>query len=174
MVVEVIVLEDVDAGSHLFSMAFASVISQRFRPNPSKRIQRPVDRRIAIVFDAEFALATVPILRALTLHCAAIAFTRASEAGETDTTARAPRSPKSAYSAGIFSVATLAALAPSCTFAESPSLSKHDSASVTAIPPSLASCAERTAFSLASCTRHSISRFSAARSIAGGAPATIP
>ena len=53
-------------------------------------------------------------------------------------------------------------------------LSKHDSASVTASPPSLMSCAEKRAFAFASFTRQSISRFSAARSIAGGAPATKP
>ena len=55
-----------------------------------------------------------------------------------------------------------------------PSLAKQDSASVTAMPPSLMSCADRIAFSLASFTRQSINRFSAARSIAGGAPATMP
>src|SRR5277367_5676481 len=41
---------------------------------------------------------TLPICRTLILYCAAIASTRASDAGATDTTARAPRSPKSANS----------------------------------------------------------------------------
>jgi hypothetical protein len=45
---------------------------------------------------------------------------------------------------------------------------------VTAMPPSLTSCADFTAPSLANCTRHSINLFSAARSTAGGAPATMP
>src|SRR6267142_1173599 len=51
---------------------------------------------------------------------------------------------------------------------------KQDSANVTAMPPSLTSCAERTAPFAASATRHSCRRFSAARSIAGGSPATMP
>jgi hypothetical protein len=112
---------------------------------------------------------TVPIDSVLTPYCAAIARTLAREAGVSDTTARPPHSPKSAYSAGSFADSERRS-----TCADSPGRSKHDSASVTARPPSLTSWADRTIFSLASLTRHSMSCFSASRSNAGGVPETIP
>src|SRR4029077_19573528 len=100
--------------------------------------------------------------------------TWASEVGAADTTARAPRSPKRAYSAG--DVSSSLTLAPSWGAAccAPTSEAKQDSASVTAMPPSLTSCAERTAPLVASDTRHSCTHLSALRWIPGGSPATIP
>src|SRR5216684_3384869 len=109
---------------------------------------------------------TCPISCAATRYCLAIASTRAIEPCATDTTARAPRSPNSAASAG--------SRAARVTRAERPSLAKQHSARVVARPPSLTSCAERIAPSAASAARHSMSRFSAVISMAGGAPATMP
>src|SRR3989449_58927 len=109
---------------------------------------------------------TCPISCAATGYCLAIASTWAIEPCATDTTARAPRSPNSAASAG--------SRAARVTRAERPWLAKQHSARVVARPPSLTSCAERIAPSAASAARHSMSRFSAAMSMAGGAPATMP
>src|SRR5713101_1898083 len=109
---------------------------------------------------------TRPTSRAATPYCAATESARARFVDVTDTTARAPRSPKSAASSGSLLVSE--------TRAERPSLAKQDSASVTASPPSLTSCADCSALSPASATSSIIKRFSAARSTAGGAPATIP
>src|ERR1700677_1664115 len=112
---------------------------------------------------------TVPMGCTDTLYCAAICLMRASEAAAAVTTTRAPRSPNSADSAG-----SADARAEIVMSAERPAVSKQDSASVTGKPPSLTSCADEITRSLASFTRQSISRFSAARSTAGGAPATTP
>src|SRR6266850_1179963 len=118
---------------------------------------------------------TWPIWCAVTPYCRAVSRTAAREVGATVTTARAPLSPKSAYSGGNVVPSSLT-FAPSWGAAccAPTGSAKQDSANVTAMPPSLTSCAERTAPFAASATRHSCSRFSAARSIAGGSPATMP
>jgi len=84
----------------------------------------------------------------------------------TDTTTRAPRSPKIVSSSGNADLIS--------TSAPSPRDPKQHSASVTARPPSLTSCADKIARSLASFTKQSMSRFSPARSIAGGCPLPDP
>src|SRR5580765_1464885 len=71
---------------------------------------------------------TRPTSTTATSYCAAIRRTAATFSGVTDTTARAPRSPKSAASSASWLVTEART--------ESPSLAKHDSASVTARPPS--------------------------------------
>src|SRR6266403_495732 len=118
---------------------------------------------------------TWPIWCAVTPYCRAVSRTAASEVGATETMARAPLSPKRAYSAGNVVPSSLT-FAPSWGAAccAPTGSAKQDSANVTAMPPSLMSCAERTAPFAASATRHSCRRFSPARSIAGGSPATIP
>src|SRR5580692_1773474 len=108
---------------------------------------------------------TVPISCAPTPYCLAVLRTAASFSGATDTTTRAPRSLNSAYSAALSSGTLISA--------PSPFAAKHDSATVTASPPSLISCADCTVPSAASATIQSISHFSAPNSIAGGSPATI-
>src|SRR3984957_8025634 len=148
---------------HAFSIAAARDSDQAFR----KELTPPLITGVPLNWMRNSLRVTVPIRFAATPYCAATALSRASEAAESDTTARAPRSPKSATSEGSASRARF-------TSADSPSLAKDDSAIVTASPPSLTSCAERIKPALARLTRHSISRFSAARSIAGGAPPTIP
>ena len=80
------------------------------------------------------SLVTLPISCAPTPYCLAVFRTAASFSGETETTTRAPRSPNSAYSAATSS--------GTATLAPSPSPAKQDSASVTATPPSLTSCAD--------------------------------
>src|SRR5258705_222338 len=105
---------------------------------------------------------TWPASSTATSYCAATRRMAARFSGVTDTTARAPRSPNSAASSGSLLV--------SDTRAERPSLAKQDSASVTARPPSLTSCADCSAPLLASATSSAISRFSPARSTAGCAP----
>src|SRR6266850_3800882 len=117
---------------------------------------------------------TWPTCCAVTPYCLAVSRTAASDVGATDTTARAPLSPKSAYSAD--DVASNLTSAPSWGAAccAPTGDAKHDSAKVTARPPSLTSCAERTDPLLASATRHSCRRFSAAKSIVGGSPTTMP
>ncbi len=162
VIVKVIVFDGVKLRDHALPMVFSSVPLQ-MRRNVS---MSPWITPLPLYWMRNAPRETVPIRWTVTLHCAAIAVTRASEAGASDTTARAPRSPKSPGSAGSSE--------STATSAERPSLAKQDSTSVTEIPPSLTSWAERIAFSEASFTRHSIRRFSAARSMAGGAPATIP
>src|SRR5208283_4427148 len=109
---------------------------------------------------------TLPISCAPTPYCLAVFRRAASFSGETETSTRAPRSPKSAYSA--------AASSGTVTFAPSPVAAKQDSATVTAKPPSLRSCADCSVPALARLTRQSITHFSAPSSIAGGSPATMP
>src|SRR6267142_279544 len=109
---------------------------------------------------------TLPSSIAFTLYCLAVARTAARFVGEMETMARAPRSEKSAYSAEEFSL--------NATEAPRPFAAKQDSARVTARPPSEMSCADCTEPAAASATRQSMRRFSAARSIAGGSPATMP
>src|SRR5580693_6224428 len=103
---------------------------------------------------------TLPISRAPTPYCLAVTRTAASFMGETDTTQRAPRSLKAANSAD--------ASWSRETCAPSPGEAKQDSASVTAMPPSDTSWADSRPPSEARATRQSISRFSEARSMAGG------
>src|SRR5208283_282580 len=109
---------------------------------------------------------TLPISCAPTPYCLAVFRRAVSFSGETETTTRAPRSPKSAYSADTSS--------GTATLAPSPVAAKHDSASVTATPPSLTSCADCSVPASAKVTRQSITHFSAPSSIAGGSPATMP
>src|SRR6185437_10302990 len=111
-------------------------------------------------------LVTVPIRRASTLYCAAMCSMRARASGRAETTTRAPDSSNSAYSTGS-SVCRFAS-------ADNPLLAKQHSASATAKPPSLISCADCTTRSAASATRQSLSAFSACKSIAGGSPAMMP
>src|SRR5271154_4639655 len=164
MVVKMIVAE-LNNFAHAFSMAFGSA-SLHARRNDSIL---PCITAAPGYWMRNSPRVTVPIRCARTLYCAAISFTRASNSGATDTTARAPRSPNNAASAK--SSAPAASIEIS---AESPSRPKQASASETASPPSLTSCAESTARSAASATKQSINRFSAAKSIAGGNPATTP
>src|SRR5579864_6447978 len=110
--------------------------------------------------------ATRPTSTTATSYCAAIRRTAARFSGVTDTMARSPRSPNSAASSGSL-------LASEICAARLP-LAKHDSASVTARPPSLTSCADCNLPSLASATSAPISRFSATIFSAGGAPSSIP
>src|SRR5882724_4462018 len=107
---------------------------------------------------------TLPSSRAPTLYGRAVARTAARFAGVTETMQRAPRSEKRAYSAGEFSFKDM----------DAPRLfaAKQDSARVTARPPSEISWADWTARASARATRQSMRRFSAARSTAGGSPAT--
>src|SRR2546422_9692747 len=124
---------------------------------------------------------TRPSSRAATLYCLAVSRTAASFDGVTETTARAPRAPKRTDSAGSespprFAIAPsrgAACCAPTNEEAEAGAEEKQDSARVTARPPSEMSWADCTAPSAASATRQSIRRFSAARSMAGGSPATM-
>src|SRR5215470_18427046 len=116
------------------------------------------------------AALTPPIFTAPTLYCLAVSRTAASFSGETETTHRAPRSPNSVHSAGgTPSTAT----SPILTLAPKLEEAKQDSARVTARPPSEMSWADATTPLEASATRQSMRRFSAARSMAGGSPATM-
>src|SRR5579864_3611036 len=120
---------------------------------------------------------TLPISCAPTLYCLAVARTAASFVGETETTQRAPRSLKRACSAGPSAASVT--FAPSwgaacCAATTEDAAAKQDSAKVTAMPPSEMSWADCTEPSEARATRHSIRRFSAARSMAGGSPETMP
>src|SRR6267378_4600006 len=125
---------------------------------------------------------TWPSSRAATLYCLAVSRTAASFDGATETTARAPRSLKAAASEGSellprFVIAPsrgAACCAPTEEDAEFGAEAKQDSARVTARPPSETSCADCSVPSAASATRQSWRRFSAARSMAGGSPATMP
>src|SRR4029077_14419079 len=103
---------------------------------------------------------TRPITNAVILYCAEMVSKRASDACDKDTTARAPVSEKSASSAG-------SALGHAAS-AVNPFEAKPHSASATAMPPSLTSCAEASIPSPARATSALIRRNSAARSIAGG------
>src|SRR5580704_3143529 len=81
---------------------------------------------------------TLPISRAPTLYCLAVARTAASFVGETETMQRAPRSLKRACSAGA--TASSFTFAPKTgTACRAPTgeeaAAKQDSASVTAMPP---------------------------------------
>src|SRR5713226_471413 len=121
---------------------------------------------------------TWPSSRAATLYCLAVWRTAASFDGVTETMARAPRSLKSAASAGGGSsvklmVAPRAGRAsPAPTEEDAGAEAKQDSARVTARPPSEMSWADWTVPSAARAMRQSMRRFSAARSMAGGSPAT--
>ena len=143
MIVKMIVVEVWIRYAHAFSMAFAS---------DSLHDSRGTIRYCLVSHDAPLywmrksPRATVPICCARTLYCAAIALTRASEAGATDTTARAPRSPKSAASRQNHPRPRHQSKFPPTARRGQ---STH-SASVTASPPSLTSCAEKTSRSLAS------------------------
>src|SRR6201997_3249983 len=163
VIVEAILVELDLLTIHALSIAAARDSDQAFR----KELTSPLITGVPLNWMRNSLRVTVPIRFAATPYCAATASSRASEAAESETTTRAPRSPKSATSASPASRFRF-------TSAESSWLAKHDSAIVTASPPSLTSCAERINPALARLTRHSISRFSAARSIAGGAPPTIP
>src|SRR6266481_8157721 len=106
---------------------------------------------------------TLPISRAPTPYCLAVARTAASFLGATDTTQRAPRSLKRLCSAGPS--ASTFTLAPSCGAARGAptrevAAAKQDSARVTAIPPSEMSWADCTEPSEARAIRQSIRRFS--------------
>src|SRR5580704_6031713 len=118
---------------------------------------------------------TLPISRAPTPYCLAVTRTAASFVGETDTTQRAPRSLKSACSEGP-SVSRFTSAPKTGTACRAPTgkAAKQDSARVTAMPPSEISWADWSEASEARATRQSIKRFSAARSIAGGSPETMP
>src|SRR5438445_12101882 len=124
---------------------------------------------------------TWPSSCAATLYCLAVLRTWASFDGVTETMARAPRSLKRTDSAGSKQSSTVttaprwgaACCAPTEGAADAGGDAKQDSARVTARPPSEMSWADWTAPSAASATRQSIRRFSAARSMAGGSPATM-
>ena len=108
---------------------------------------------------------TLPMDWALTPYCRAVESTAASLSGEAETIARAPNSPNSTYSAGAVPATEMDA--PSCDAA------KQDSAKAAARPPSARSWAECKVPAAASATSESCRRFSAARSMAGGSPATM-
>src|SRR6185295_18002730 len=111
---------------------------------------------------------------AATLYCRAVSRRRASKVDLTETMARAPRSWKSAYSAGVVASQSICAdRAGTARGAPTEDAAKQDSAAVTARPPSLRSCADSTRFCWARAIRSCWRRFSAARSMAGGSPATI-
>src|ERR1700752_163026 len=118
---------------HALSIAAARDSDQAFR----KDVTSPFITGVPFNWMRNSLWVTVPIRFAATPYCAATALSRASEAAESETTARAPRSLKSAASAGPFDTSGL-----KFTSADSLSLAKHDSAIVTARPPSLTSCAE--------------------------------
>ena len=171
VIAKVIVFEDMNLGNH----ALSSV-----SPSESLHVRRKESTLPCITAAPSFPLSywmrnpcltTVPIRVALTPYCAAISETRAREPGARDTTARAPRSPNIAASAGIVSAAAETCFELTFTSAQSSSesLVKQHSASVTASPPSLMSCAEATTRSLLNWTRQSIRRFSAFRSMLGRA-----
>src|SRR5882757_9953852 len=88
---------------------------------------------------------TWPIWCAVTPYCRAVSRTAASEVGAAVITTRAPLSPKRAYSSGNVVPSSLT-FAPSWGAAccAPTGDAKQDSATVTATPPSLMSCAERT------------------------------
>src|SRR5580698_10602659 len=154
LIVKMIVFEEVCLGVHPSSTAFCSDSDQGLR----NEVTGPCTTAASPYWMRKSPVATFPISSAETPHCAAIAFTRASEPAGALTTARAPRSPNTAASASS------PCTAGNFTFAPSP-YPNVDSASVTAIPPSLTSCADVIALSAASFTMHSISRFSALKSI---------
>src|SRR6266404_1233307 len=125
---------------------------------------------------------TWPSSCAATLYCLAVLRTWASFDGVTETTARAPRSPKRTDSAGSKESSTVtttprwraACCAPTEGAADAGAEAKQDSARVTARPPSEMSWADWMAPAAGRATRQSWRRFSAARSMAGGSPATMP
>src|SRR5215470_9608007 len=93
---------------------------------------------------------TLPISRAATLYCLAIARTAARFAGATETMARAPRSEKRENSSGELSSRLTAApreeevASGEWRVASKEEEAKHDSAIVTARPPSEMSWADAT------------------------------
>src|SRR5579864_1779217 len=160
LVVEVVVVE-LEWAVHQFPSACSSALAQIWRSEST------LARIPGWPFNwmQNSPRVTLPIWRASTLYCAAIASTRASEGGEADTRARAPVSANSVNSAACRDFSE--------TSAEKPlGLAKQDSARVTARPPSLMSWADAMARSAARATRQSMRFFSAPRSIAGEAPAT--
>src|SRR5580700_7809973 len=120
---------------------------------------------------------TLPISRAPTPYCLAVARTPASFVGETERMQRAPRSLKRACSAGpsssSFTFAPKTGTACRAPTGEE-AAAKQDSTRVTAMPPSEMSWADWREPSEARATRQSRRRFSAARSMAGGSPETMP
>src|SRR5579864_6688845 len=120
---------------------------------------------------------TLPISYAATLYCLVVARTAASFVGETETMARAPRSLNNSCSRGTLARSdsnfTFAPRAGGASPAPTEEEAKQDSAMVTAKPPSEMSWADCTEPSEARATRQSMRRFSAARSMAGGSPATM-
>src|SRR5271169_4385394 len=118
---------------------------------------------------------TLPISRAPTLYCLAVERTAASFVGETERMQRAPRSWKRACSAGPSSSSfTFTPKTGTPCRAPTGEAAKQDSARVTAMPPSEMSWADCTEPSEARATRQSMRRFSAARSMDGGSPETMP
>src|SRR5713226_8365554 len=177
-VVEMIVGE----GEFLTHFEVSVRSSERAQASRSVSMELSITTRPLCSMRNEPSRVTWPSSRAATLHCLAISRARASDKGLTDTTARAPRSLKIANSAEVSP--SILMFAPKC---EPPDVeggepvsrsaateAKQDSARVTARPPSEMSWADCTAPSAASATRQSWRRFSAARSMAGGSPATMP
>src|SRR5437016_7729711 len=117
---------------------------------------------------------TLPISCATTLYCLAVWRTPASDEALTDTSARAPRSLKRTASAEAGSSVKFRDAPRTGGASPAATEAKQDSARVTARPPSEISWADCSEPSAARPTRQSMRRFSAARSIAGGSPATIP
>ena len=143
-------------------------LRKRLGPDSAKRIDRPANGGSTLMLDAKFAACDRPSRSDATLYCAAVASTRASDADGSDITARAPRSPKIAASTGCigrlhFNIRRKA-VAIEAALRERDGKSRRRSRRAPIESPS----------SAASFTRQSIKRFSASRSIAGGAPATTP
>src|ERR1700674_4167699 len=162
LVVEVIVVEGEIIGHFNFSVRS----SEWAQASRSARMELSITALPLYWMQKASPRMTLPISCAATWYCLAVSRTRARCGGLTDTTARAPRSPKRAASA--------ASLFSSPASEPIPFAAKQDSASVTATPPSETSWADWTDPSAASATRQSIRRFSAARSMVGGSPATMP
>src|SRR5580693_7061194 len=157
---------------HFAANVFSSELAQTLR-----RVSRGESTTALPLYSMRSALprCTLPISRAPTLYCLAVARTAASFVGETETIQRAPRSLKRACSAGpstsSFTFAPKTGMACSAPTGDA---EKQDSARVTAMPPSEMSWADWSEPSDARAMRQSIRRFSAARSMAGGSPETTP
>src|SRR5207302_1269806 len=115
---------------------------------------------------------TLPISCATTLYCLAVWRTPTSDEALTDQGARAPRSLKRTASAEAGSSVKFRDAPRTGGASPAATEAKQDSARVTARPPSEISWADCSEPSAARPTRQSMRRFSAARSIAGGSPAT--
>src|SRR5580693_4286906 len=156
---------------HFAANVFSSELAQTLR-----RVSRGESTTALPLYSMRSALprCTLPVSRAPTLYCLAVARTAASFVGETESTQRAPRSWKRACSAGASASASRFTFAPRRGTAcrASTEAAKQDSASVTAMPPSETSWADCSEPSDARATKQLMSRFSAARSIAGGSPET--